>query len=80
MPNGPFLFVIPRDTSPAPCKGCGAMVYWIRTRKGKLMPVDTRVDGGLEPMRDRDGRGLSHFATCPKADRFRNRRASGGVR
>jgi len=76
----PFLFAIPRDTAPTPCRGCGRPVYWIRTKNNKAMPVDTRVDGGLEPMRDRDGRGLSHFATCPKADQFRKKKIGAGGR
>lgn len=74
-PRPVTYFVVPRDTEASKCRGCGALVFWIVTAKGKKMPVDTRVDGGLEPLRDRDGRGLSHFATCPKADRFRRRGA-----
>ncbi len=69
--KAPVLFTVPRDSEPATCRGCGAAIYWIRTRRGKLMPVDTRGAGGLEPMRDRDGHGVSHFATCPKADHYR---------
>lgn len=72
----PVFFTVPRDTEATTCRGCGGIVFWITTRKGAKMPVDTRVDGGLEPLRDRDGRGLSHFATCPKADQFRRRRGA----
>ena len=26
--------------SPAPCRSCGAMLRWVRTRAGKAMPLD----------------------------------------
>lgn len=74
MSRAPTFFVVPRDTETSTCRGCSQVVYWITTAKGKKMPVDTRVDGGLEPLRDRDGRGLSHFATCPNAEHFRRSR------
>jgi hypothetical protein len=42
---------------PSYCKGCGAKIYWIKTDKGKNMPVDPD--------------GVPHFATCPKVVQFR---------
>ena len=39
------------------CKGCGVGVFWIRHRNGKL--------GIYNPD------GISHYATCPKAEQFR---------
>lgn len=51
-------FDIPENQEPARCRGCRALIYWIKTSNGKNMPVD--VDG------------TSHFATCPKADQFRH--------
>ena len=39
------------------CRGCGAEIWWVKTKRGKPAPYD--VDG------------LSHFATCPEAGRFR---------
>ncbi len=41
------------------CRGCRAVVYWVKTKTGKNMPLDP--DG--EP----------HFATCPDAARFRKK-------
>lgn len=39
------------------CRGCGAAIAWTRTPAGRHAPLD------------RDG--VSHFATCPDAERFR---------
>lgn len=47
----------------AQCKGCGADIWWIKTRAGKNAPI-TAV-------------GLNHFADCPKADRFRKAKGTG---
>lgn len=52
-----MTYQIDTDAEPTTCRGCGAEIYWIRTIKGKLMPVDPD--------------GTSHFATCPKAKSFR---------
>lgn len=77
------------------CKGCGAEIFWIKTRYGKSMPVDEKpvpyfkgdnakivtddgdvVRGNLDgPEEDFIGFGyISHFATCPKAGKFRRKR------
>lgn len=45
---------------PGRCKACGADVWWIRTRKGKVMPWNRW--------------GESHFADCPRADDFRKKK------
>ncbi len=39
------------------CRSCGATIYWVKTRNGKRAPYD--------------GEGISHFATCPNANRHR---------
>ena len=44
--------------TPAYCKGCGAQIFFVTsTKTGKTMPYNPD--------------GLSHFATCPKAEDFR---------
>jgi hypothetical protein len=68
--RSPTRYVIPRDTPPAKCRGCGATVYWASTPEGKLTPIDTDVDGGVVPTRKKDGTGISHFLTCPDAAKF----------
>lgn len=70
-------FTVPAGTPSAECRGCRQTVYWIITEAGRRMPVNCDVPGGLRPVRfggaaERDnGRGLSHFADCPQAARFR---------
>jgi hypothetical protein len=75
---GPF-FDVPATTRQERCRSCHAPIYWIRTLGGKLMPVDCAVEGGAPPVHNPPwpalpGRGVSHFATCPEADRWRKGR------
>ena len=61
------------------CKGCGAKVRWVKTANGNRMPLD------LEPVATNvmvEFMGsfvlapkafVSHFATCPQADKFRGK-------
>ncbi len=54
------------------CRSCGASIMFIRTPAGKNTPVDATPIIGY----DADGSvltiHLSHFATCPYADRHRS--------
>ena len=51
-------FEIPFGTPPSVCRGCGAKIYFVPTKKkGVTMPVNED--------------GETHFATCPKAGEFR---------
>ena len=55
------------------CSKCNAKIEWIKTEKGRQMPVD------LEPVTvvTKEGktvRGyIPHWATCPNADDFRKK-------
>ena len=53
------------------CKGCGANIQWVKTAKGKIMPCNL----AKVVIVTKDGKVVSgftsHFATCPKADKFR---------
>jgi hypothetical protein len=61
MSDRPQLtFEIPPGAIPTECRGCKALVYWIHTAKGKVMPVNAD--------------GVSHFATCEKAAEFRRKK------
>lgn len=77
--DGPW-FDVPAGTRQAQCGSCQAPIYWIETARGKRMPVDCDVDGGRRPFTgvpgdgERDGRGVSHFATCPNAEEHRRPR------
>jgi DNA-directed RNA polymerase subunit RPC12/RpoP len=42
----------------ATCRACSAEIRFEPTAKGKLMPVSVAT-------------GISHFADCPEADRFK---------
>ncbi len=53
MPDQPALFEIPQDAKKSNCRSCDATVYWIKTAKGKNMPVNPD--------------GSSHFGNCPDA-------------
>lgn len=69
---------------------CRATIYWIRTPEGRAIPIDCDVEGGEPPSDTNDrnqldafsggsafvfeGRGVSHFTTCPDADEFRGGR------
>jgi hypothetical protein len=83
--KGPW-FPVKAGTPEADCARCDAdELYWIVTDAGKRMLVDCSpriLAGAFPPHRDGtlgsyealDGRGVSHFATCPAADKFRSRR------
>ena len=66
------------------CRSCPAQVIWVRTAAtGKRMPLDaTPVPAGNVAIRDGlavvmsgpvpgGGGRLSHFATCPQAEKWR---------
>ena len=83
------------------CRSCGATVFWILVKSGKMMPCDaepeqfhpdprgprlyilndghtmrgTPLQDGEEPGEDTAVGNISHFATCPGADKFRRGRA-----
>lgn len=68
------------------CKGCGAEMVWaVNPATRKRIPLDIKPPvyiaielptGEVEALRCDDGvYGVSHFATCPKANEF-----SGGKR
>ena len=59
MPSRPPLtFEIPPGANPTECRGCRAMIYWIKPKE-KAMPVNPD--------------GTSHFSNCPKAAEFRRK-------
>lgn len=66
------------------CSSCSAPIKWVRTERGKHMPVDAKpttllvATGGHGPqgtpnVTSRRG-WVSHFATCPNADQHRRER------
>lgn len=69
-----------------PCRSCGASIFWAWTKKGKRMPIDAEPNhlGNISlqgttvrfvtPDANTLGqRYVSHFVTCPNADKHRLR-------
>ncbi len=67
-------FKVPSYARRGFCEACGAPLAYVRTRAEREMPVDLRTKRE-EPSADLFGEkvetAVSHFATCPQADRFR---------
>lgn len=57
-----------------PCKSCGTLMVWFKTRAGKRMPVDASTTEPTDAVLD-TSRHIAHFATCPHADKHRKRTA-----
>jgi hypothetical protein len=64
---------------------CSKLIYWGRTPQGRSVPIDCDVPGGRRPSEAKetgqldvfggeakvfDGRGQSHFETCPDVALF----------
>jgi hypothetical protein len=76
MMRDPLFFTVPAGTRPSMCRSCYKRVFFITTTKNKRsMPVNCAVDGGSEPGTLSEGRGISHFADCPYAQKHRTTRA-----
>lgn len=66
---------------PAKCRSCGAEIVWMKTKLGKMMPVDVPAsDGAVAPDEVLNAETFdhktmkSHFATCPNANKHRSPR------
>lgn len=58
------------------CKSCGAEIVWLKTAIGKSMPVDVdTVTNGEKTFNH--GKHVSHFATCPQANKHRKPKKDG---
>jgi len=62
------------------CRSCEAEIAFVKTKRGKAMPVDaeslTEEDVEIlgrvgEEVAYRHGEHVSHFSTCPDADKYR---------
>ena len=66
------------------CKGCGNPIVWGETEEGKKIPLDPRAPVYVETDPDTQTQPIpvtrsriamvSHFATCPDANRFSGRK------
>ena len=70
---------------PSFCRECRTQIHWVKTPRGKNMPLDMhRVAGGNVEVDEnnqavfvrKDGlpHFISHWATCPDADKFRKKK------
>ena len=65
------------------CKGCGAAIIWIKTEKGKNMPIDgkpikvyVKADIPTGPLGAYTlvNAHLPHWGTCPKVSEFKKKK------
>jgi hypothetical protein len=66
-------FRVPAGTRESTCRGCDASIYWIVNANDKKVPIDCDADGCFPPTAREEGLGVSHFPTCPDANRFSGR-------
>lgn len=59
----PSEYVLPPASATSLCGSCGAAMAWIKTPKGKAMPLS------LATVEEREGvkYALPHFVDCPQA-------------
>jgi hypothetical protein len=72
MPE-PKFYTVPAGTRAAECNGktCRATIYWVENPEtSRRLPVDCDVNDSEEPTARDDGRGVSHFTTCPDVGQF----------
>lgn len=55
------------------CRSCGAQIVWMKTKRGKNIPVDAETANPGERV-FQYGVHTSHFSTCPNADQHRKKR------
>ena len=53
------------------CKACGASLKWIRTEKGKQMPVDAKPITVITELGKTIRAYTPHWSQCPGAEHFR---------
>jgi len=58
-------------TSIGKCRSCGAKIIWVKTKAGKNMPIDFDVKFIDDEEFSAPIGHISHFSTCPVADKFR---------
>jgi hypothetical protein len=57
------------------CSSCKAEIKWLRTERGHMMPVNAETVGADDKI-FKPGVHISHFATCPDAERHRKPKES----
>jgi len=52
------------------CRSCRARIIFLPTSAGRVMPVDADTVDEEDEVYEQ-GKHVSHFATCPEANKFR---------
>ena len=60
------------------CSSCGADIVFLKTHRNSYMPCDAQSVEEGDDMFDKK-KHISHFSTCPEADKHR-KRGGGGPR
>jgi hypothetical protein len=55
------------------CRSCQAAIIWFKSATGKNVPIDASSVQPGDQVLD-TSRHISHFATCPDADKFRRKK------
>lgn len=68
------LWDVPRNVDPVKCRGCGKLIVWGKTPRGKNIPLsiehpDSKWEGPLQS--SICVKAPAHFADCPKSQEFR---------
>lgn len=72
MSGAPKLFPVPAGTKVSACRSCQKPIYWVENpATQRRSPVDCAPDGCQAPTATDEGRGVSHFGTCPDAAQWR---------
>jgi len=54
------------------CRSCNKEIVFLKTDKGKLIPVDKETVDSIDEYFDGE-RHITHFRTCPEANKFRKK-------
>jgi hypothetical protein len=74
-PSGVEVAVASSDYREVPCRDCGKLIVWMKTKNGKNMPVNAEtVKFGEILLFDQSKGHVSHFSDCPAAEKFRKPR------
>lgn len=64
------------SNSASECRSCGNQIVWLKTAKGKNMPVDADTVEVGDQQFDHS-RHISHFSSCPNAEQHRKQQGRG---
>ena len=55
------------------CKSCDKEIVFLKTRNGKIIPINAETIKGKETYYDHKIGHISHFRDCPAANSYRNK-------